>query len=359
MYLILVLNLGGTSSKLSIYQESELLVGHSIAHPDEEIRRRPLSSQQLDYRLELVESWLAQNGRTMDDFQAVAIRGATIREASRSGTYLVTGTYENLLMKLYIPEEPLVNGIRIITPLAIRLVGDRKIPIYITDPPSVDEMQPVAKVSGLEEYPRRGRLHALNQRAVARKHAAAIGKTYDQCRFVVAHLGGGVSVGAHCGGKIIDANDAGDGYGPFSTDRAGTVSTETMLDLCYDRGMTREQVYRHIRGEAGIYAHLGTRDMRKVERRMQQGDSKAELIYKAFVYQAAKEIGSMATVLKGRLDAILLTGGISHSKQLTAAIQEYVSGIAPVEVYPGEFENQALADGACRVLRGEEKAIIL
>jgi butyrate kinase len=359
MFNILVLNLGGTSTKVAVFRDTQVEDEYTFRHSDEDISRLPLSAQQLEYREDLVKKWLKENGHTIERFDAVAVRGATIREANRSGTYLVKGFYKELLMELFIPEQPLVNGIRIVTPLALNLVGDLNIPIYITDPPSVDELQPIAKVSGLVEYERRGRFHALNQRAVARKHAQSLGKSYKECRLIVAHMGGGISVGAHQDGVVIDVNDAGDGYGPFSPDRAGTVSTEAMLDMCFNKKLSYQEVYRHIRGEAGIFAHLGTKDIRIVEQRIKSGDKKARLIFDAMVYQVAKEIGSCAAVLKGKADAILLTGGISYSEMVVSSIKNYVEAFAPVTVYPGEYENEALAAGALRILNKEEEPIIL
>lgn len=359
MFKILIINLGGTSSKVAIYERNEVLIEMILDHDIYDMQRFPLSGQQLKYREGLIRNWLDKEKVSIDDLDAIAIRGATIPEAKQSGTYLVNDYYKKLLLELYIPEEPLVNGIRIVTPLAFRLIEDRTIPVYITNPPSVDEMQPIAKLSGLSEYTRKGRFHALNQKAVAYKHATSLGQSYDECNFIVAHMGGGISVGAHEKGKVVDVNDAGDGYGPFSPDRAGTVSTEVMLDLCFNRGLTYEEIYTYIRGEAGIYSYLKTRDMREVETLIDNGSIKALLIFQAMAYQIAKEIGSCAAVLKGNVDAILLTGGISYSQRMVSLITEYVKLFAPVTVYPGEYENEALAIGAYKVLSNQEKAILL
>jgi butyrate kinase len=176
---------------------------------------------------------------------------------------------------------------------------------------------------------------------------------------VVAHLGGGISVGAHLGGKVVDVADAGEGYGPFTPQRAGTVGTEVMLNLCYDKGLTRDEVFRMIRGGGGLMAYLGTDDLREVEARVDAGDKEAELVMETMFYQIAKEIGYYATVLKFDVEAILLTGGLAYSKRLTSRVSEYVGKIAPIVLYPGEFENEALAAGAYRVLSGQEKPIIL
>jgi butyrate kinase len=339
MFQILVINLGGTSSKVAIFQDDKALIEKTIRHNVKDMEGKALSYQQLDYREDLIRNWLDSENIFIDELDAIAIRGATVKEASQSGTYLVDGRYKKLLMELYIPEQPLVNGIRIVTPLALRLIADKNIPIYITDPPSVNELQPIARISGLAEYERRSRFHALNQKAVARKHAKTIGKDYDKCNFIVAHLGGGISIGAHYKGKVIDVNDAGEGYGPFSPDRAGTVSTEAMLDMCYNRGFTYDEVFRHIRGEAGVYAHLKTKDLKQVENLMHNGNANATLIFQTMAYQVAKEIGSFVSVLKGNVDAIILTGGIIYSQSMTSLISKYVESFGPIAVYPGEFEN--------------------
>jgi butyrate kinase len=194
---------------------------------------------------------------------------------------------------------------------------------------------------------------------VARKHAEKLGKPYKDCRFVVAHLGGGISVGAHENGLVVDAGDTAEGYGPFSPERAGTISSGVMMELCYDEGITRDQFHRLIRVNGGMVSHLGTTDLKAVEARTDAGDKEAELVIEAMFYQIIKDIGYYAAVLKFKLDSILLTGGLAHSQRLVSRIKEYVETLAPVEVYPGEFENEALASGAYRVLSGQEKAIII
>jgi butyrate kinase len=359
MFKILVLNLGGTSSKVAIYEDTKVKADHTIRHSEEDLKNAPLSRDQLQYRKKLVLDWIAQNGERMENFSAVAARGATIPEAYRGGTYLVDGKYKDLLLELYIPDKPLIHGNRMITPLSLALTEGLNIPVYITDPSSVNELTDIAKVSGIKGFERRGRFHALNQRVVGRKHAEKIGKPYKDCRFVVAHMGAGISVAAHRDGLIVDVNDAGEGYGTFTPERAGTVATEVMLTLSYDKGLSKSEVFRMIRGGGGFMSHLGTSDLRKVEAMVDGGDKYAELVMQALFYQIAKEIGSYAAVLKFDLDAILLTGGLAYSKRLTETLIDHVGKIAPVVLYPGEFENEALALGAYRVLSGETKAIVL
>ncbi len=359
MYRILVLNLGGTSSKVAIYHDLEEVTDFTLRHSPEDMKTHPLVKDQVAYRTKMILDWLAEQGRTMDDFDAVAARGASIPEANQSGTYLVGGYYQELLFGVFEPEGPFIHGIRLIVPLALGLVGDRKIPIYITDPPSVSELAPVARLSGLKEYERLPQGHVLNQKAVGRLHAEKLGKDYKDCRFVVAHLGGGISVAAHENGRLIEMNEAGDGYGPFSPDRAGTVATGRMLHMCYTRGLSYKEVYGRLRGDAGVKAHLGTNDMRVVETRIAEGDEFAKLVYDAMIYQVAKEVGGCVVALKGDVEAILITGGIAYSRYLVEGLTNYLVKLAPVEAYPGEFENQALAAGAYRVLSGLEEPIIM
>jgi butyrate kinase len=358
VFKILVLNLGSTSSKVAVYEDQELSYDFVLRH-EEEMKSSPTAGAQAPYRKKLVLDWLSEHGEKMENFQAIAARGATIPEASLGGTYLVEGKYKDLLLELYVPDKPLIHGNRIITPLSLSLVEGLNIPIYITDPSSVNEMSPVAKLSGIKGFERRGRFHALNQKMVARKHAEKLGKDYRDCRFVVAHMGGGISVGAHKDGLVVDANDAGEGYGSFSADRAGTVGTEVMLTLAYDRGLSRSEVFRAIRGEGGLVSHLGTADLKEVSRMAEEGDKYARLVMDALFYQIAKDIGHYAACLKFDLDAILLTGGMAYSSHLVDSVTGYVEKLAPVAAYPGEFENEALAAGAYRVLSGQEAPIIL
>jgi butyrate kinase len=274
MHRILVINLGSTSSKVAVFEDETLKCDATLRH-EEEMKLKPTAANQCERRKELVLNWLAEKGYSMSDFDAIAARGATIFEAQKGGTYLVDGKYKELLLELYIPDKPLIHGNRIITPLCLSLVEGLNIPIYITDPSSVNEMIPIARLSGIKGFERRGRFHALNQKMAARKHALAIGKDYEDCRFVVAHMGGGISVGAHAMGKVIDVSDAGEGYGPFTPDRAGTVGTEVMLTLSFDRGLSRAEVFRIIRGGGGLSSHLGTADLKEAEA-MAEALAKAE-----------------------------------------------------------------------------------
>jgi len=230
------------------------------------------------------------------------------------------------------------------------------IPAFIVDPVVVDEMEPVAHISGMPGMPRRSLFHALNQKAVARRAARDLRKPYTDVNLVVVHLGGGVTVGAHRKGRVIDVNNGLDGEGPMSPERSGTLPGISLVHLSYSWRYTLPEIAKKLVGQGGLVAHLGTNDAREVEKMMGEGNAHAEMIYRAMAYQVAKEVGRAAVALKGEVDRVVLTGGLAYSKQLTGWIAERVDWIAQVSVYPGEDEMQALAEGALRVLRGEEQA---
>jgi butyrate kinase len=240
--------------------------------------------------------------------------------------------------------------------LAREIASQLNIPAFIVDPVVVDEMEEVARLSGMPDIERISIFHALNQKAVARRAARDLGKSYEEANLIVAHLGGGISVGAHKKGRVVDVNNALDGEGPFSPERAGGLPAEGLLKLCFSGKYTMDEIKKKMVGKGGLVAYLKTNDAREVEKMIEEGNKEAELIYRAMAYQIAKEIGNCAAVLCGQVDAIVLTGGIAHSKMLTGWIKERVEFISQVMTYPGEDEMSALAEGGLRVLRGEEKA---
>jgi butyrate kinase len=231
------------------------------------------------------------------------------------------------------------------------------IPAYIVDPVVVDEMEEIAKISGHPLFERKSIFHALNQKAVARKAAEKLGKNYEDVNLIVVHMGGGISVGAHKNGRVIDVNNALDGDGPFTPERSGTLPLTQLIDMCYSGKYDYKFIRKRIKGNGGLVAYLGTNNAVEVQKMIENGDKKAELIYKAMAYQIAKWIGKMAAVLKGEVDAIVLTGGLAYDEKFMVKwLKEYVSFIAPVLVFPGGNEEEALSMGALRVLRGIEKA---
>ena len=268
MYQILVLNLGGTSTKAAVYRDETCLAEQNIHHSPQDMAAHPTSQEQVRYRAGLILQWLAEHGLSMDDMHALGIRGCYIREVTRSGTYLMNEALKARTLQIYFPDRPPVHGIPLILPVAFELLKDRQVPIYVTDPTSVDEKLPEACLTGTPAIVRLGRFHPLNQKAVARKVAHSMGRRYEQCSFVVAHLGAGISVGAHRNGRVIDVNDVGQGDGPFTPERAGTVPNGQLMDLCFSGKYTRDEVFRMLRGQGGLMGYLGTNDMRVVEQRI-------------------------------------------------------------------------------------------
>lgn len=346
---LLVINPGSTSTKIAVFQGEQGLFQKSLRHSVEELGAFSRIVHQFPYRYSAVLDVLSGEGYDPAEFDAFVGRGGLLRPIS-GGTYLVTRT-----MLTELEEE--TNGSHASNlggMIAHKLAGAHGKPAYVVDPVTVDEMEDIARISGLPEIPRVSIFHALNQKAVARRTAAGMCKAYDEVNLVVAHLGGGISVGAHRRGRVIDVNNAIAGDGPFSPERAGVLPVGKLVDLCFS-GHTRKEIMRKLVGEGGLVAHLGTNSAEEVERRIAVGDEKAMLVYEAMAYQIAKAIGACATVLDGVVDAIILTGGVAYSDLLIQLIRRRVKFIAPVVICPGEEEMLALAQGALRVLRGEEE----
>lgn len=242
--------------------------------------------------------------------------------------------------------------------IAKQMGEELNIPSFIVDPVVVDEMEDVARLSGVPEMPRKSIFHALNQKAIGRRAAEDMGKKYEDCNFLIVHMGGGVTVGAHKKGRVIDNTNGLDGEGPFSPERSGGLPVGALFKACYGENMTKDQIAKRIKGQGGVVAYLGTNDIREVESRIKEGDEKAKLVHEAMIYQICKEIGAYATVLKGDIDAIILTGGIAYSAMVREMIEDRVKFIAKVVAYPGEDEMSALAEGGLRVLKGEEEALV-
>jgi len=318
----------------------------SILHAPEELAGLQRVVDQLPLREGLVRNALQQAGYTPASFDAVCSRGGLVRHIP-SGTYAID---EAVIHDIYHP--PFGEHASSLGPVIARSIADEaKIPAFLVDPVSVDEMQPIARVSGLKGMERESFFHALNQKAVARKAAADLGQPYESLNLIIAHMGGGVSIAAHEKGRVVDVYNVKD-EGSFSLDRAGGLPVNALVNLCYS-GVTKQDLKRKLSFEAGVFSYLGTHDFREVEKRMLAGDETATLIYHAMAYQHAKDIGAMAAVLRFAVDAIIFTGGIANSERFCAEISGYVEKIAPILRYPGEEEMRALALGALRVLRGE------
>lgn len=350
--LILALNPGSTSTKLGLFAGDAVVFEHTAAHDDDDLAGfagRPVLDQ-LELRLEAIHAALTRHGASARDMDAVVGRGGLLRPLA-SGTYTVT---DAMLADLEAAERG-QHASNLGAFLARRLADEAGCPAFIVDPVSVDEWDDVARLSGLAGLDRVCLSHALNTKAVAKRYATEVGRAYDELRLVVAHLGSGVSVSAHRGGRMVDVNNPRE-EGPFSTERAGSVPVMRLLESAIEGNWTLADADRRLFREGGLLSYLGTRDLRDVEARIAAGDGKARLVFRAMAYQVRKEIGAMAAALDGRVDAILLTGGMARSQALTGTLADTLAWIADVHVYPGEDELVALAEGAARVLAGTEPA---
>ncbi len=348
---ILVINPGSTSTKIAVYHDKNEVMKKTISHPLEELKKFERIIDQYEFRKSVIISTLKEEGFCLEDFSAVVGRGGLLKPIE-SGTYRV-----NELMVQTLKEAPYgEHASNLGAILAYEIGNEYALPSFIVDPVVVDEMDEIARISGMPEIERRSIFHALNQKAVARSAAEKIGKKYEETNLIVVHLGGGISVGAHKKGRVVDVNNALNGDGPFTPERTGGLPAWQLVELALSGKYSKDELKKKITGRGGIVAYLGTNDMREVEDRIKNGDKKAELVYSAMSYQVAKEIGMLATVLKGEVDAIVITGGLAHSELFVSWIKERVEFIAKVLVFPGEDEMRSLALGALRVLNGEEDA---
>lgn len=344
---VLAINPGSTSTKLAVFEDETPRLVRTLRHSVEELSAFPQATDQFEFRKDLVLRELEADGIPLQ-FDAVVGRGGLFKPIP-GGVYAIN---EQMLHDARHASRPHACnlGCLIAADIASRIPGCRA---FIADPGVTDELDEVARITGSPLMPRITIWHALNQRAIARRYAREKGTHYEDLNLIICHLGGGISIGTHLRGRCIDVNNALDGEGPFSPERAGTLPAGPLIDLCYSGRFTREELKKRISGRAGLAAHLGTTDVPAIVARIAEGDQHAELVLNAMVYQTAKSIGAAATVLCGRVDAILLTGGIAHSDYVVSRLTERVSFLAPVHVYPGEDELEALAQNALGALRGE------
>ena len=348
-YKILVINPGSTSTKVAFFSNEQLLFDKKIEHSNEELSVFHKIIDQYHFRQDIILSFLKEKGINLSTLNVVVGRGGLLKPIA-SGTYRINEKMLDDLRKGVSGEHASnLGGL-----LAYGIAENLSIPSYIVDPVVIDEMKPVARISGMLEIPRISILHALNQKAVARKAALDLGKKYEKLNFIIAHLGGGISVGIHCKGKVIDVNNALNGEGPFTPERSGGFPVGALVELCFSGKFTKDEIMKKIKGKGGLAAYLNTNDVRDVVKMIKQGDKKAKLILEAMAYQVAKEIGAGATVLKGQIDAIILTGGIAYNNEFVNMVRDRVSFLSLVMVYPGEEEMLSLGEGALRVLRGGE-----
>ena len=347
---LLIMNPGSTSTKIAVFADEQPLFTESLRHSAEEVGRFARVYDQYAFRRDLIVARLQERGVEIASLSAVVGRGGLLRPIP-GGTYRVNEAMLKDLREAPNGEHASNLGALLAHEIANAAGG---IPAFIVDPVVVDEMEPVARLSGLPGMPRRSIFHALNQKATARRVARDLGKAYEEVNLVVVHLGGGVTVGAHRKGRVIDVNNGLDGEGPFSPERVGTLPSLGLIHLSFSWRYTLLEISKMLVGKGGLVAHLGTNDARLVEERIAAGDTRAERVYRAMAYQVAKEVGRAAVALSGQVDRVVLTGGLAYSELLTGWIRERVAWIGPVAVYPGEDEMQALAEGALRVLRGQE-----
>lgn len=348
----LIINPGSTSTKIGVFEDETLLFEETLRHSTEEIAQFASIVDQKDFRKQIILDLLTKKNFDIKSLQVIVGRGGMLKPIP-GGTYAVSDALlEDLKIGKQGQHASNLGGI------LAREIGDSiGVPSYIVDPVVVDELMPISRYSGVPELPRTSVFHALNQKAVAKRYAKEQGKPYDSFNLIVVHMGGGVSVGAHENGRVIDVFNALDGDGAFSPERAGSVPTGALIKMCFSGQYSEKEVYKKVVGNGGFNAYVGTNDMRDVEKMVNDGDAKAAEVREAFIMQVAKDIGSMACVLKGKVDQIIVTGGIAYDKVVVAGLKERAEFIAPFTVYPGEDELLALTQGALRVMNGEEKAM--
>jgi len=346
---ILVVNSGSTSTRLALFENETPVFSETMMHSAEALKPFHRIADQYDFRLRAIKGFLSRNGIRLDTLDAVVARGGLLRPVE-GGTYAVNDRMlEDLHQAAQGEHASNLGG------LIARSIADAAgVPAYIVDPVVVDELDDVARVSGLPQTPRRSIFHALNQKAVARVAAGVLKKTVDEINLIVAHLGGGISVGCHRRGRVVDVNNALDGEGPFAPERAGSVPSGQLAELCFSGRYTFTEIRKMLTGSGGLVAHLGTNDMRVVRKRIASGDATARLIIEAMAYQIVKQIGASAAALNGDVQAVVLTGGLAADLDFTALIADRIRWIAPVVVLPGEQEMTSLCQGALRVLRNQE-----
>ena len=350
MYKILSINPGSTSTKIAYYEDENLIFERTIRHTGEELSKFENLFDQYDFRKNVILNTLKEEGVDLSDFSAIIGRGGLLRPVE-SGVYEVN---DRMIadIKASVNGEHASNLGSILAQEVASTIQDCR--AFIVDPVVVDELQDVARISGLPHFPRRSKFHALNQKAIARKYASDNNTAYEKLNLIIAHLGGGISVAAHHLGRVVDAPQALDGYGPFTPERAGTIAAGALVQMCFSGDYKEEEILKMLCGKGGLMAHLGINEAHVAEQRANEGDAHSKLVLEAMAYTIGKEIGAMHAVLEGKTDAIIVTGGIAYNKFVVNYIEKMVGTLTKFAVYPGEDELGALAMGGLRVLRGEK-----
>ena len=352
-YRILTINPGSTSTKIALFDDEELIFKESLSHEAEKLAEFKDISDQLQYRTDMVLDALKNNNIELDTIDAFSGRGGGL-VSMQGGTYEINDLLLEHAKIGYTMKHASVLGAQIAYNLA--KINNKK--SFVVNPVTVDEKEEISRITGIKGIYNESIFHALNQKEVAYKYAKSINKKYEDLNLIVVHLGGGISIGAHKNGRIIDVNNALNGDGPFAPTRSGSIPAVDLIEMCYSGKYTKEEMKEKITKNGGLVSLLGTSDVREVKQMIEEGNEFAKLVYDAMIYNVAKAIGTYSVSLKGKVDAIILTGGIAHNKDLVDTIEEYVSFIGKVIAVPGEEEMEALSNGALRVLRGEENGMI-
>lgn len=350
-YRVLVINPGSTSTKVALFDDNQPTLSQTIRHDEKELADFPNITSQYEFREKIILDMLEKDGISLDTIHAVVGRGGLLYP-------LEGGTYEvNDLMKEHLNAGVMGEHASNLGGLIASAIADEiGVPAFIVDPVVVDEMDDIARLSGHPELPRKSIFHALNHKACARVAAKQLQKKYTDVNLIVAHMGGGISIGAHKKGRVVDVNNALNGDGPFTPERTGGLPSGDLVKLCFSGKYTEKEIQKMIKGKGGLVAYMGTNDVRELLKKIDDGDGKSKLVLDAMCYQIVKEIGLLAAVLEGDVDAIVLSGGVAYSDYVIREIQRRTEWIARVIVIPGEAEMDALACGALRVLKGEETA---
>ncbi|QWB99485.1 butyrate kinase [Mycoplasmatota bacterium] len=351
-YLLLAINPGSTSTKVAVYYNNKLVKEQTLRHDVEELNQFDTIIDQTDFRKNVILDFIKKHDYELKDFDVFVGRGGMMKPLKNGGTYIVT---KDMLRDLKSGEYG-YHASNLGAILADSFANVHKRLAFIVNPVCIDEFEDISRISGQKLIERRSVFHALNQKAIAMQFAKDIKRDYKDLNLIVTHLGGGISVGFHKKGRVIDCNNALGGDGPFSPERTGTIPTYPLVDLCFSGEYTKEEVKKLLVGEGGLVSYLGTNDARVVEERIENGDKEAKLHYDAMAYNVVKEIGSLYFAAKGKIDGILITGGIAYSEYFINYLKEYINPIMPIKVYPGEDEMRSLAEGAMRVLLKEEKS---
>ena len=350
-YLLLVINPGSTSTKVALFLNDKLIQETTLRHDVEKLEKFKSIVDQLEFRKQVILDFLIEHKYQLNQIDVFVGRGGMLKALRNGGAYLVTEKMlDDLRTCKYGSHASNLGAL-----LAYSFAKPFNRPAYIVDPVVIDEFEEIARVSGQKLIERKSIFHALNQKATAKRHARAMGKIYEEMNLIVVHLGGGISVGLHRKGRVIDVNNALGGDGPFSPERTGTIPTYPLVDLCFSGDFTKEEVKKLLVGQGGLVSYLGTNNGVEIEKRINEGDSEAQFYYEAMGYNVVKEVGAMYFACKGRVDAVLITGGLAHSNYFTDYLKVYIEKTVPVYIYPGEDEMRALAEGTLRVLRKEER----